>query len=192
MFRHYRGRRDPFSCFARPDSFWAVLRAPGPVFMFCAHGPSLGGNECVGSSFHVLRPRTRFQRYQGRQVSSLCFLFSDSFLAVTRASGLVFLFYASGLIFGGTKGVRSCCLVLRSHTHFRRNRGHRVPLSYFTLRNSFGRYLGRWVLFSYFALPYSFFQRYYGCWILFSCFTLQDSFWAVQWAASPVFMFCAP
>jgi hypothetical protein len=141
--------------------------------MFCAPELVFSGTKGVKSRLYV-------------------FLFSDSFLAVTRASGLVFLFYASGLIFGGTKGVRSCCLVLRSHTHFRRNRGRRVPLSYFTLCNSFGRYLGRWVLFSYFALPYSFFQRYYGCWILFSCFTLQDSFWAVQWAASPVFMLCAP
>jgi hypothetical protein len=29
-------RRVQFSCFALPDSFPAVLRAPNPVFMFCA------------------------------------------------------------------------------------------------------------------------------------------------------------
>jgi hypothetical protein len=34
--RHYRGRRFPPSCFALPDSFSAVLRASGPILLFCA------------------------------------------------------------------------------------------------------------------------------------------------------------
>jgi hypothetical protein len=35
-FRRYRERQLPFSCFALPDSFSAVLSALGPIFMFCA------------------------------------------------------------------------------------------------------------------------------------------------------------
>jgi hypothetical protein len=35
-FRRYRGRQDPFSCFALPESFSTVPMAPGLVFMFCA------------------------------------------------------------------------------------------------------------------------------------------------------------
>jgi hypothetical protein len=33
-FRRYRGRRVPFSCFARPGSFSVVPMASSPVFMF--------------------------------------------------------------------------------------------------------------------------------------------------------------
>jgi hypothetical protein len=54
-FQRYRGRRVPFSCFALPDSFWSVLRAPDPVFIFCALGPVLGGTEGARSNFHILR-----------------------------------------------------------------------------------------------------------------------------------------
>jgi hypothetical protein len=42
-FRRYRGRPIPFSCFARPDSISPILRASGPVFMFCDPGLILGG-----------------------------------------------------------------------------------------------------------------------------------------------------
>jgi hypothetical protein len=62
-FRRYRGQRVPFSCFACPDSFFAVPRASGPVFMFSALGLVFGGTECVGSRFHVLRARTSFRQY---------------------------------------------------------------------------------------------------------------------------------
>jgi hypothetical protein len=34
-FRRYGGRRVPFSCFARPDSFSVEPMASGPVFIFC-------------------------------------------------------------------------------------------------------------------------------------------------------------
>jgi hypothetical protein len=34
--RRYRGRQDPFSCFALPNSFSAVPWVSDPVFMFCA------------------------------------------------------------------------------------------------------------------------------------------------------------
>jgi hypothetical protein len=67
-FLSYRGCRVSFSCYARPDSFSTVPRAVGPVFMFCAPGLVLGGNEGVGSRFHVLRSRTHFRRYRGRWV----------------------------------------------------------------------------------------------------------------------------
>jgi hypothetical protein len=66
--QRYRGRRVPFSCFARPDSFSAVPTASGPVFKFCAPGLIFGGTEGVGSSFHILRARTHFRRYGGIRV----------------------------------------------------------------------------------------------------------------------------
>jgi hypothetical protein len=54
-FRRYGGRRIMISYFALPDSFSAAPRASGPVFMFCAPGLVFGGNEGVGSRFHILR-----------------------------------------------------------------------------------------------------------------------------------------
>jgi hypothetical protein len=59
--RQYRGRRVPLSCSACPDTFSAVPTASGPVFMFCAPGLIFGGVEYVGSRFHILRARSRFQ-----------------------------------------------------------------------------------------------------------------------------------
>jgi hypothetical protein len=91
-FRRYRGCRVPFSCFARPESFSAVLRALGPVFIFCTPGHVFGDTEGVRSCFHVLRSRTHFRRYQGRLVTFSCFARPDSFSTVPRASGLVFMF----------------------------------------------------------------------------------------------------
>jgi hypothetical protein len=78
-FRRYRGRRVPFSGFARPDSFLAVPSASGPVFMFCAPGLIFDGTEGVGFRFHVSLGQTRFWRYLGRQVPFSCFALSDSF-----------------------------------------------------------------------------------------------------------------
>jgi hypothetical protein len=91
-FRRYRGRRDQFSYFTFLDSFSAVTRASGPFFMFCAPGLIFGGTECVGSRFHILRAGIRFRRYRGRRVPLSCFTLPDSFSAVPRASGLVFMF----------------------------------------------------------------------------------------------------
>jgi hypothetical protein len=62
------------------------------------------------------------------------------------------MFCATRLIFGGTEGVRSRFHVLRARTHFGRYRGRRVP---------------------------------------YSCFALQGSFSAVPRASSPVLTFCA-
>jgi hypothetical protein len=186
-----RGRRVPFSCFELLDSFSAVPSVSGPVIMFYAPGLVFGGTEGVGSRFHVLRDRTHFRRYQGRQVPFSCFVrrtrfwryrgrripFSyfalpNSFSAVPRASGAVFMFCAPGLVFGGTEGVRSCFHVFRSRTCFWRYRGRRVPFSRFPLRDSF------W--------------RYRGCRVPFSCFARSYSFSTVMRSSDPVFLFCAP
>jgi hypothetical protein len=145
-FQWYRGRGVPFSCLARPDSFSAVPRAPGPFFMFYVPRMVFGGTEGVGSHFHVLRAcshfqrylgrgvplsclraLTRFRRYRGRPVPFSCFTCPEWFSAVRRASGPVFMFCAPGLVFGGTEGVGSRLHVLRARTRFRRYRGRRVP-----------------------------------------------------------------
>jgi hypothetical protein len=104
-FRRYRGRPIPFSCFPLPDMFLAVPRASGPFFMFGALGIVFGGNECVGSRFHVLCSWTRFRRFRVRRVSFSYFARPESFSALTRASGLVFMFCDPGLIFGGAECV---------------------------------------------------------------------------------------
>jgi hypothetical protein len=90
-FQRYRGRRVPFSCFARTNLFSAVPRASCPVFMFCAPGLNFGGTEGVGFLFHVLPSRTCFWRYRGRPIPFSCFARPDSFSAVQRASGPVFM-----------------------------------------------------------------------------------------------------
>jgi hypothetical protein len=118
-FRRYRGHRVLFSCFEVPDSFSAVPRVSGSDFMFCAPGLVFGGIEGVGSRFHVLRARTLFQPYRGRQVPFSCFALPDSFLAVLRSSSPVFMFCAPELFFSVTEGVGSRFHVLRSRTHFR-------------------------------------------------------------------------
>jgi hypothetical protein len=135
-FRRYRGRRVPFSCFARPDSLSAVPSASDPVFMFCAHELIFGGTEGVGSLFHVLRSQTHFRPYRGCRVLFSCFARPDSFSAVPRALCPAFMFCAPEIIFGGTEGVGSRFHVLRSENHFRRGRVRRVTLSCFALPDS--------------------------------------------------------
>jgi hypothetical protein len=136
-FLRYQGRRVPFSCFARPDSFSTILRASGPVFMFCAPKHVFGDVEGVASCFHVLRFRTSFRRYRGRRLLFSCFALPDTFSAVRRALGPIFMFFALGLVFGGSEGVESRYHVLRSRTRFRWYRGRRLPFSCFTLLDSF-------------------------------------------------------
>jgi hypothetical protein len=136
-FRRYRGRQFPFTCFTLPDSFSAVSRASGPVFMFCAPELILSCKEGVRSLFHILHSRTRFRRYRGRPIPFSCFARADSFSAVPRASGPVFMFCAPDLILSRTEGVRSHCNVLHSRTHFRRYRGDQVSFSCFALPDLF-------------------------------------------------------
>jgi hypothetical protein len=133
-FRRHRGRPIPFSCFPLRDMFSVVRRASGPVLMFCAHRLISGGTEGVRSRFDVLRSRTHFRLFVGCRVPFSCFARPDSFSAVTRASGPVFLFCRAGTIFGGNEGVGSRFSVLRSQTHLRRFRGRRVSFSYFATR----------------------------------------------------------
>jgi hypothetical protein len=113
-FRRWRGHQVQFSCFARPDSFSAVLRDLGLVFMFCALGLVFGNSEGVGSRFHVLRSMTRFRRCRVRRVPFSYFVRPDSFSAVPRASDLVFMFSATEHILNGAEGIGSCFHVLRS------------------------------------------------------------------------------
>jgi hypothetical protein len=97
--------------------------------------------------------RTRFGRYRGRRVQFSCFALPGSCGAVLRASGPVFKFCAPELILGGTEGAGSRFHILRSQARF-------------------GRYQGRQLLFSSFALP--------------------DAFSTVPRASGLVFIFCAP
>jgi hypothetical protein len=138
-FRHFRGRRISFPCFASPYSFSAAPRASDPVFMFCAPILNFSDTEGVESRFQVLRARTHFRRNRWRLFS--CFALTDMFLAVWRASGPVFMFYATELIFNGTNGVGSRFHVLCARTRIRRCEGRRVPFSCFALPDSFSAVL---------------------------------------------------
>jgi hypothetical protein len=133
-FRRYRERLVPFSCFARPYSFSEVPKASGLVIMFCVPELIFGVVEGVGSRFHVFHAWAHFRRYRGCLFSFSSFALPDSFSAVRRASGPVFLICSPGLVFGCTDGVGS-----RFHV--------------FRARNRFLQYRGRWVPFSCFALP---------------------------------------
>jgi hypothetical protein len=210
-FRRYRGRPIPFSCFARSDSFSAVPRASGPVFIFCAPGLIFGGTVGVGSCFLVLCCGIRFRRYRRRRVPFSCFALPYSFSAVPRASGLIFMFCDPGIIFGGTGGVGSRFHVLRSRTSFRRYRGRRIPFSCFALTESFSavpRSSGPFIMFCapghvfgdiegvrsifHVLCSQTRFRRYRGRRVPFSCFALPESFSAVPMALGSFFMFCDP
>jgi hypothetical protein len=211
VFIFHAGRRILFSCFALPDMFSAVPRAFSSVFMFCAPGLVFVVSEGVGSRFQVLRSRAPFRRYQGCPVPFPCFALPDSFSALPRTSGLVFMFCAPGYVFGGTEGVVSRFHVLRFWTHFRRYRGRRVPFSCFVRPESFSavpRATGPVIMFCASGIVFGDmegvgsrfhvlrsrtpFRRYRGRPVPFTCFALPDMFSAVPRASSPVFMFCAP
>jgi hypothetical protein len=117
-------------CFALPDSFWAVKRALGLVFLFRASVLDFDVTGCVGSRFHVLRSRTCFRRYRGRRVPFSCFALSDTFSTVAkshfhvlrprtrfglmRASGPIFRFCAPEPVLDSTEGAGSSLNVLLS------------------------------------------------------------------------------
>jgi hypothetical protein len=69
----------------------------------------------------------------------------------SKGVGTRFMFCLPVLVFGGTEGVGSRFHILRSRTHFQRYRGRRFP---------------------------------------FSCFALPDSFPVVPRVSGPIFMFC--
>jgi hypothetical protein len=208
-FRRYKGCRAP--CFTRPDSFLALSRASGPVFNFCAPEIVFVVTECVGSHFHVLRARTHFRRYRGRPILFSCFPLQYMFSAVSRASGPVFMFCVPVLVFGGTEGVASHFLDLRSLTRFRWYQRRRVPFSCFARPKSFSAVpTASNPVFMFCALRLIFggtdgvrshfhvlraqphFRRCRGRRVSFSCFARPDSFSEVPRASSPVFMFYVP
>jgi hypothetical protein len=101
------------------------------------------------------------------------------------------MFCAPGHIFGGTDGVGFRFKFLRSRTHFRRYRGRRLQLSFFTLSNSFSaepKASGLVFLFSSRGLIFG------GIDGVGSRFQVLRSLHisAVTRASCPVFMFCAP
>jgi hypothetical protein len=117
-FRRYRGHRVQFLCFALPDPFSEVNKAPSLTSMFCAPGLISGGTEGSDSIFNVLHSRTHFGRYRGHRVQFSCFELPNPISAVLGASGLVFMFCATEVIFGDIHGVVSNFYVLRSQTSF--------------------------------------------------------------------------
>jgi hypothetical protein len=105
--------------------------------MFCAPGSILGGTEGVGTCFHILRSQTHFWRYLGRRGAFSCFAIPNSCWVVSKASSLIFMFCAPGLILGYTEGVGSRFHVLLSRIRFGRKRGCHVPFSCCPLLGSF-------------------------------------------------------
>jgi hypothetical protein len=171
-FRRFRGHRVQFSCYASPYSFSTVLRAWGPVFMFCAPVLIFSDTEGGGSHFHVLRVRTNFRRYQQRPLPFSSFALTNKFSAVRSASGTIFMFSAPELIFDGNNRVGSRFHVLRSRTRFRRFRGRQVQ-------------------FSCFVLPDTFLAVARASGLVFKFCALGDVS-AVRRASGPVLMFCVP
>jgi hypothetical protein len=188
--------------------------------MFCTPRLVFDGTEGVGSRLHVLHTWTHFQRNRGRRLPFSCFVFPDSFSAVPRVSGHVFIFCALGLIFGCNEGFWSRIQVLRSRsrfhvlcsrTHFLRYRGRRVPFSCFVRPYSFSTVLRASAHIFMFCAPgvvfggtegvgsrfnvlrsRTPFRRYRGRRVRFSCIALPDSFSMEPRASGRVFMFWAP
>jgi hypothetical protein len=136
VFGGTEGVEPVFTC-SDPELIFGSFGGVGSRFHVLLPVLIFGGTEGVGSRFNVLRARTRFQRYRGRRVSFSCFALPYSFSAVPRASGLIFMFCAPELNFGGTEGVGSRFHVLHSRTRLRRYRGRRVPFSCFVRPDSF-------------------------------------------------------
>jgi hypothetical protein len=171
--------------------FLGVTRSSCPFFMFCAPELSTGGTagvmyhfkfcatelvfddtEGVGARFHVLRYQTLFGRYRGRRGLFLSFALSDTFLAVPRESGPVFMFCAPRLVFDSTEVIQARFHVLRYRTLMGVTECAGIRFHVLFSQTSFGRYRGR-------RLP-------------FSSFSLLDSFSMVPKASGLVFMFCTP
>jgi hypothetical protein len=192
LFLLYRGSQIPFSCFARPDSFSAVPRVSGPVYMFCAPGPVFGGNSGVGSRFHVLRARTHFLRKLGRRVPFSCFARPHLFSALPRASGSIFMFCAPRFVFGLIEGVGSHFhLFARPDSFLAVPRASAPVFMFCALGVIFGRTEGVRSLL-HVLHSRTRFWLYRGNQIPFSCFARPDSFSAVPGASGPVYMFRAP
>jgi hypothetical protein len=166
--------RSRFHVLRSRTCFRRIGVASGPVFF--VSGLIFDGTECVRSRFHVLLSRTRFRRYLGRPIPFSCFCsrtcfwrcggrpipfscfeLSDTFSTEPRTSTPIFIFCVPELVSRGTEGVVSRFHVLISRTHFRRNRGCRVPFTCFALPELFSavlRALG--VIFMFCALGHVF------------------------------------
>jgi hypothetical protein len=124
---------------------------------------------------------------------------------------IFFIFCAPGLVFGGTGGVGSRFLVLRSLARFLRYGGRRVPFTCFALPGLFSAVRRASGPVFMFCAPGLIFgdtevvgtrfhdlrgqtrcRRCRGRRVPFTCFALPDSFSAVPSASGPVFMFCMP
>jgi hypothetical protein len=153
-----------------------------------------------------LRPATHFRRCRGRRVWFACFTLSDLFATVQSASGPIFLFCATRLVFGSIEGVESSFHVLQSRTHFRRFLGCRVQFSCFKQPDSFlatPRASGQVLMFCAFE-PFfdgtesarssfhglrsqTYFGRYRGQRVQFSFFALPGLVLAVSEGAGSIF-----
>jgi hypothetical protein len=181
-----------FSCFVLPDSFSAVPNASGPVFISCPPGLIFGGDEGIGPRILVLRARTHFRLYRGRRVLFSYFASPNSCSTVPRASGLIFMFCARRVVFGGTVRVGSCFHILRARTHFRRYRGRRVPFSCFALTDSFSAVsmaLGPFLMFCASELVFGGIEC---VWSRFHILPARTRFRRYRGRRVPFFMFCAP
>jgi hypothetical protein len=136
-FLRDRAHRVPMSCFALLDSFAGVPRASGPILIFCATELVFDGTEGVVSRFHVLHSRTLFQLYRGCRVPPSCFALLDWFSTVPRTSGLVLMFCAPALVFGGTERVGSRFKFFALPDSFLAEPRASGPVSCFALSNRF-------------------------------------------------------
>jgi hypothetical protein len=160
--------------------------------MFCAPGLVFSGIEGVESRFLFLRCRTRFRPYRGCRVQFSCFALADSFLAVTRVSGPVFMFFAPGLIFNGTEGVRtrfSCFGLADVFSTVPRAPG--PVFKFCASRLIVGGTEGLGSRFHVLRFRTRFWQ-YRGRRVPFSCFALLDPFRAEPRALGLFFMFGDP
>jgi hypothetical protein len=193
-FRWYRGLRVKFSCFALPDSFSTELMAYGPVSCFART-----------DSFSAVRRASR-------PVFMFCtpgFIFDGGVwprFGGTEAYGLVLMFCASRLVFGGTEVVVSRFHVLHTQTCFGRYLGRPIPFSCFARPDSFSAVPRASLPVFMFSAPghifgdtdgvgssfhvlraWSSFRRYRGRRVPFSSFARPGSFSVITRASGPVF-----
>jgi hypothetical protein len=138
--------------------------------------------------FHVLRARTHFRLYRGRQLWFSCYARPDSFSAVPRASGLVLMFCAPGLIFGGAECVGSRFHVLRPESFSVVPRASHPVFMFSAVPRSSG-------LVFMFCAPGHVFGGLEGVGprkVPFSCFALPDLFSSVPRESGPIFIIYAP
>jgi hypothetical protein len=177
--------------FCSPGLVLAVPRASGRVFMFCAPRLVFGETEGVESRFHFLHSRTRFQRYRGPRVPFSCFMLLDSFSTLPSASGRVFMIFspdsfsavpwASGPVF------TFCALGII----FDGTEGVRSRFLILRVRTRFRRYRGCRVPFSHLRFR-THFRRYRGRRVPFSCLRARTHFRRNRGRRVPFSFFALP